>query len=144
MRPEPSSHASPRCTLLRVIAGVLALLAAPTAWRDLSGMLRGRFDPLLAVFAVCTTLFVLLAGWFALRGHVTASRTRIKLVLTTGFVVGGVGFAIGFLGPMLWAPGANQGPMLGIFITGPLGFVAGVLGGWIYARLRASPLSARS
>ena len=44
--------------------------------------------------------------------------------------VGGAGFAAGFFGPMILAPSANQGPMLGIFITGPagavLGFVAGV------------------
>jgi hypothetical protein len=38
-------------------------------------------------------------------------------------------FCLGFFGPMLVAPDANQGPMLGLFITGPLGFVAGGLGG---------------
>ena len=27
------------------------------------------------------------------------------------------------------APGANQGPLLGIFITGPLGFLAGLAWG---------------
>ncbi|QXL85004.1 hypothetical protein [Comamonas sp. NLF-1-9] len=35
-------------------------------------------------------------------------------------------FVLGFFGPMLLAPGANQGPMLGFF-TGPLGLVAGGL-----------------
>lgn len=40
-------------------------------------------------------------------------------------IVGGAAFAVGFFGPMVWAPGANQGPLLGIFITGPLGLVAG-------------------
>jgi len=30
---------------------------------------------------------------------------------------------------MLIAPGANQGPLLGIFITGPLGFLAGLAWG---------------
>ncbi len=39
---------------------------------------------------------------------------------------GAVGLAAGFFGPMLLAPDANQGPMLGIFITGPLGFLAGL------------------
>ena len=28
--------------------------------------------------------------------------------------------------------GANQGPLLGIFITGPLGFILGAIGGSVY------------
>ncbi len=51
-------------------------------------------------------------------------------------VTGGVGFVAGFFGSMLLAPGANQGPLLGIFITGPLGVVLGALGGGIYWRVR--------
>jgi len=50
-------------------------------------------------------------------------------VLRTAMVVGGVAFAAGFFGPILLAPGANQGPLLGIFITGPLGFVVGLAWG---------------
>ncbi|HJS46906.1 MAG TPA: hypothetical protein VJ773_02850 [Gemmatimonadales bacterium] len=52
-------------------------------------------------------------------------------ILRWALIVGGVGFAAGFFGPMFLAPGANQGPMLGIFITGPLGLVAGAgYGAW--------------
>jgi hypothetical protein len=40
-------------------------------------------------------------------------------------IVGGFGFLIGFVGPMIYAPDANQGPLLGIFVTGPLGFLLG-------------------
>jgi hypothetical protein len=39
----------------------------------------------------------------------------------------GVGLALGilgFVGPIVVAPEANQGPLLGIFLTGPLGFAA--------------------
>lgn len=60
-------------------------------------------------------------------------RTSVAL---GALLVGGAGFAAGFFGPMLLAPGANQGPMLGIFITGPLGYLVGAgLGLW-YARRR--------
>lgn len=52
-------------------------------------------------------------------------------------VVGGIGFVIGFFGPMLFAPEANQGPMLGIFITGPLGVILGAVGGALFARWQA-------
>lgn len=42
----------------------------------------------------------------------------------------------GFFGPMIFAPGANQGPLLGTFITAPLGFLLGGVMGWIYALWR--------
>lgn len=47
-------------------------------------------------------------------------------------VAGSIGFAAGFFGPILLAPDANQGPLLGIFITGPLGFLLGAVGGAVY------------
>lgn len=42
--------------------------------------------------------------------------------------IGGTGFVLGFFGPILLG-GGNQGPLLGLFITGPLGVVAGAIGG---------------
>jgi len=48
--------------------------------------------------------------------------------------VGGIGFCAGFFGPMVFAPDANQGPLLGIFITGPLGVLLGAIGGFVYAK----------
>jgi hypothetical protein len=42
-------------------------------------------------------------------------------------VVGFIGFAGGFFGPLILTPEANQGPLLGIFITGPLGAAAGAI-----------------
>lgn len=49
-------------------------------------------------------------------------------------ILGGLGFVAGFFGPMILAPQANQGPMLGIFITGPAGAVLGAIAGAWYAR----------
>ena len=42
-------------------------------------------------------------------------------------ILGGIGFIVGFIGPMVFTPESNQGPMLGIFITGPLGAVLGAV-----------------
>lgn len=53
----------------------------------------------------------------------------MRLALLGGFVLGGIGFVLGFFGPLVVAPDANQGPLLGIFITGPAGFVVGTLAG---------------
>lgn len=38
---------------------------------------------------------------------------------------GAVGFCLRFFGPMILAPQSNQGPLLGILVTGPFGFMAG-------------------
>lgn len=46
-------------------------------------------------------------------------------------LLGGVGFAAGFFGPMILKPSANQGPLLGIFVTGPAGFVLGLIYGMV-------------
>ncbi|MBO9575852.1 MAG: hypothetical protein J7494_08965 [Sphingobium sp.] len=58
--------------------------------------------------------------------------TIMRAALRGGCLLGALGFLGGFLGPMILTPQANQGPMLGLFITGPLGFVAGlVIGGLV-------------
>jgi len=48
-------------------------------------------------------------------------------IIRTGILVGAIGFALGFLGPMVLDPTSGNGPLLGIFITGPGGFVAGIV-----------------
>jgi len=53
-------------------------------------------------------------------------------MLKWGAILGIIGFLCGFVGPVIFTPEANQGPLLGIFITGPLGFVLGGIGGGIY------------
>jgi hypothetical protein len=65
-------------------------------------------------------------------------------VIVGALVTGGIGFAAGFVGPMIFIPGANQGPLLGIFITGPLGVVAGAIGGavwWVLRKRRGRDLA---
>lgn len=62
-------------------------------------------------------------------------------VVTGALVIGAVGFVAGFFGPMVFTPGANQGPMLGIFLTGPVGFLLGAIAGgvhWLARRSRTS------
>ena len=47
--------------------------------------------------------------------------------LIYAIVLGTIGFAGGFFGPMILDPTSGNGPMLGIFITGPGGFILGAL-----------------
>ena len=63
--------------------------------------------------------------------------------LRWALILGGVGFAGGFFGPIIFVPEANQGPLLGIFITGPIGFLAGLAFGaarglWLARQSRIS------
>jgi hypothetical protein len=44
-------------------------------------------------------------------------------------VVGVISFLAGFVGPILLDPNSPQGPLLGIFFTGPLGAIAGAVVG---------------
>jgi hypothetical protein len=56
--------------------------------------------------------------------HDTADRPPgFKWLLT----LAAAGFAAGFIGPMVFAPDANQGPLVGIFITGPAGLALGAV-----------------
>ncbi len=48
----------------------------------------------------------------------------IRKSLAWGFSVGGIVFAVGFIGPIILTPEANLGPMTGIFL-GPVAFVIG-------------------
>jgi hypothetical protein len=59
-----------------------------------------------------------------------------KSMLAGAGLLGGIGFFGGFFGPMLLAPDANQGPLLGIFITGPGGFVLGAIAGALWWKRR--------
>lgn len=65
---------------------------------------------------------------------------RGSRILTWTLVTGAVCFALGFFGPIILAPDANQGPLLGIFITGPLGLVLGLTIG-IIREMRGSSQS---
>lgn len=72
------------------------------------------------------------AGWFVWTRMGEASQGALTSMLIGALVVGGIGFVGGFFGPTIFAPEANQGPLLGLFITGPGGFVVGAAGGLLH------------
>ena len=57
-----------------------------------------------------------------------ASRAGVRSSWQAGWMVGGIGLLLGFVGPLVVTPDANLGPLLGILLTGPLGFVVGAIG----------------
>lgn len=52
--------------------------------------------------------------------------------------LGATGFVAGFFGPIALNPDANQGPLLGIFITGPGGAIGGLIAGLLFRVLPVS------
>ena len=63
----------------------------------------------------------------------------IGSIVVYAVILGVIGFVLGFHGPMILTPDANQGPLLGIFITGPLGVLLGIGIGCFRAFRRAVP-----
>ena len=54
----------------------------------------------------------------------------LTCMAVSGVIIGGLGFAAGWFGPMIFDPG-SQGPVIAI-VTGPLGFLVGSIGGAFY------------
>jgi hypothetical protein len=105
----------------RVLAGIVALPFTGYALLALAGLLRPRFEPIGTMLFLVSATWAALLWWFALRGHIEESRAHMRVTLIGGFVIGGIAFAAG------------------IFVTGPLGFVVGVAGGWLYGHTRRHP-----
>jgi hypothetical protein len=93
-------------------------------------------------FWVPVTLWLLtmsvLCLWSAVSGNEAASRASIGASWRVGWMVGGIGLALGFVGPLVIYPKSNLGPLLGILLTGPLGFVVGALGAGVVRAAQGS------
>jgi hypothetical protein len=86
--------------------------------------------------ALWLTTMGFLCWWTALGGRGPDARARIHASWRAGWLVGMAGFAIGFVGPLVVTPKVSLGPLLGIQITGPVGFVLGAVGGALIHRAR--------
>jgi len=89
----------------------------------------GSLDLLASLISLVAAIAVARYTW----NHADVPPTSVAGAVAYGVILcGGIGFAAGFFGPMIFAPGANQGPLLGIFITGPVGVGVGAVAGLVY------------
>jgi hypothetical protein len=138
---------------MRILARILATLIGAMATFYFVGffgaalLIHTRLLPWLA-YLVAAVVAIPVARYVWV--HMTSRpATLTQSILLSALLTGAGAFAAGFFGPILLTPTANQGPLLGLFITGPLGFILGALGGGIYwlardRRVRgAAPSNAR-
>jgi hypothetical protein len=61
----------------------------------------------------------------------------VAFIFYGALLFGSAAFAAGFFVPMMLTPEANQGPLLGIFITGPAGVLLGAISGLVYGLVKS-------
>ena len=114
-----------------------AALTGIAAWLACLNLSRFTLDGW--IFWAPVTLWLLTMGvlcWrAALSRDQTATRDGLRTSWKTGWTVGAIGLVAGFVGPLVFST-SNLGPLLGILITGPLGFVAGALGAGVVRGMR--------
>ena len=125
-------------SISRGIAGVTALgvagLTVPPWVSILSGAAEvTRFG---AAWIGFGSVAAAMLGFFALAGASPRARELARRSLVGAVVLGGVSFAAGFLGPIILMPEANQGPLLGILVTGPAGAAVGAVIGFVSGLVR--------
>ena len=125
-------------SFLRIVAAFITALSTFFFVFWLGSALLLRLNPPRWVAPLGAMLAALAATRYVWTRSASCSSGLVSSVAMGALVTGGIGFAGGFFGPLLFAPGANQGPLLGLFITGPLGFVLGAVGGAVYWLARRS------
>jgi hypothetical protein len=121
-------------------AGLGAALTGLAGWIALRNLSLSGSDGWIFWLPIACWLVTmgLLCWWSALDGHHPDTRARIRRSWRAGRLVGGIGLALGFLGPLVVTPKASLGPLLGLLLTGPVGFVLGALVGAV-SRPKAEP-----
>jgi len=86
--------------------------------------------PLVRILVALVTSII--ASLFIWKKMDKMSNELSTYIILGGIILGSTGFIIGFVAPIIFTPSSNQGPLLGIFITGPIGFLIGLIGGGLY------------
>jgi len=111
-----------------VVGGLVGFCIGPVTGTMLVGLVGGKSaGPDAAQVGGALGMGAGLLGGAFLGAFLVGRPTVARWCLGTAGVVGGVSFLAGFAGPILLRPDSPQGPLLGIFITGPLGFIVGAI-----------------
>jgi hypothetical protein len=117
--------------IVRIATGLVGLGALALV---VNSGVKVAHDPLATMIQTLLLTAALFLLWFAVLGNRPSERNKLARTLMIGVVTGAVAFALGFFGPLVFFSSSNQGPLLGIFITGPAGFVLGSIAGFVWTR----------
>lgn len=137
----PASHSTGRI-LAGIVGGAIGFCIGPVTGSMLGGVLSGPSEGAAAAEVGRVGGMVVGAIGGAILGAYLAGHPIVaKWALGMGAVIGGIAFLVGFAGPIILTPSSPQGPLLGIFVTGPLGFIVGIILGLIVgvSRQRRAP-----
>lgn len=82
-------------------------------------------------------LCALMVGGYVSGKLATAPNGAVTSTLLGALILGGIGFAAGFYGPLIFMPEAIQAPLFGIYVACPLGFLLGGTMGFLYWYIRS-------
>jgi uncharacterized membrane protein len=103
-----------------ILFAVSVLIACSPYLRNSdNNFMKAFLSPFISLSVLCL--------WMAISGNNQKQRKLMVNSLLIGLIIGIISFLGGFIGPIILTPEANQGPLLGIFFTGPIGFAAGIL-----------------
>ena len=111
----------------RVLAGFYAAVFAASFVMLIRSV---QIGPVIASFCVIDICGFLICVWYAFVGHRPEHRHRIRYATIGAVVLGVIGFAVGFLGPAVFAPESMPGdirPFVYPFFTVPVGVSVGAV-----------------
>lgn len=118
--------------LVKVLVTFLTFVAVFYLTTYTAGILIRKITNSTLVNLAFSLLLAGLAAWFVYRKQGEGRMNLVTSAILGSLLTGAACFIAGFVGPMLFMPGNNMGPMLGIFYTGPAGLVLGIIAGIYY------------
>jgi len=116
--------------LAGIVGGMLGFCIGPVTGSMLGAVMTAPSSgPAAAEFGRYCGMAVGLIGGAILGAYLAGHPIVARWSLGLGLAVGGIAFLAGFAGPILLTPDSPQGPLLGIFMTGPLGLIVGMVAG---------------
>lgn len=88
---------------------------------------------------IVALVIAILAGFFVWKKTKKVHHGLATSILLGGIILGAIGFIAGFVGPLIFTPENNLGPLLGIIYTGPIGFIVGLIIGGLYWKFKNVP-----
>ena len=123
-------------TAMRIILTFFAFVASYffVYWLPLS-LIPGVHEIALLpnLISLVIAIFVSALVW---KKTTNTSNSLASHIIMGGIIIGSIGFILGFFGPIIINPDSNQGPLLGILITGPLSFLLGLISGAIFWKVK--------